>query len=79
MKEPINQDKLKTADHKHLEYYQIERYIKGDLGVLEAQLAGHHIMNCPRCETIWEKLIRQLNERPVARPSYIQTLRTLIL
>ena len=79
MKEPLNHHNSKADSSKHLSYAQIERYIKGDLSILEAQLAGHHIMNCPRCETIWEKLIRQLNECPVAQPTYIQTLRTLIL
>ena len=77
---PPHSIKLSTHDDKlHPSYQQLTRYIQGELDTVDAQLTGHHIMNCSRCENIWEKLIREMNEKPVVQPSYLQTLRTLIL
>ena len=77
---PSHTIKLSTHDDRlHPSYQQLTHYIQGELDTVDAQLTGHHIMNCARCESIWEKLIRQMNEKPLARPSYLQNLRALIL
>jgi len=76
MKKPQHQN---INSEEHLSYPHIVHYIKGELNTVDAQLTGHHIMNCDRCETIWEKLIKQLNEKPEIRPTYLQTMRTLLL
>ena len=43
----------------HLSFSRIQQYIEGQLQIVDRQICSHHIMHCPRCEAVWEQLIKE--------------------